>query len=74
MDRFGYAQCTPRQNDPTVKDEPVLTFTSGYVQRALPSLPKQGSKRPWRLRQNYALDLLGVRLSSIEDGTMEFRK
>jgi len=26
------------------------------------------------LRQNYALDLLGVRLSSIEDGTMEFRK
>jgi cation diffusion facilitator CzcD-associated flavoprotein CzcO len=74
MDRYGYAQCTPRRNDPSVRDEPVLTFTSGYVQRALPSLPRQGSKRPWRLRQNYALDLLGVRYSSVEDGTMEFRR
>jgi len=74
MDRFGYAQCTPRRNDPTVNEEPVLTFSSGYVQRALPGLPKQGSKRPWRLRQNYALDLLGVRYSSVEDGTMEFRR
>jgi cation diffusion facilitator CzcD-associated flavoprotein CzcO len=74
MDRFGYAQCTPRRNDPTVNEEPVLTISSGYVQRALPGLPKQGSKRPWRLRQNYALDLLGVRYSSVEDGTMEFRR
>lgn len=74
MDRHGYAYCTPRRHDPTIRDEPALTFTSGYVQRALATLPKQGSKRPWRLRQNYALDLLGVRYSSIEDGTMEFRR
>ena len=74
MDSHGYAQCTPRRNDLSVTDEPVLTFTSGYVQRALPTLPRQGSKKPWRLKQNYALDLLGVRYSSIEDGTMEFRR
>jgi cation diffusion facilitator CzcD-associated flavoprotein CzcO len=74
MERFGYAKCTPRQTDPTLEAEPVLDFTSGYVQRALASLPSQGSKTPWRLHQNYALDLIGVRFNDIEDGVMEFKR
>ena len=39
-------------------EEPVLDLKSGYVQRALPSLPKQGRVVPWRLHQNYVKDLL----------------
>jgi cation diffusion facilitator CzcD-associated flavoprotein CzcO len=74
MEKRGYAQCTPRRDDPTVLEQPVLSFSSGYVQRALPSLPKQGSKTPWRLRQNYALDLIGIRMRSVDDGVMEFRR
>lgn len=74
MDSHGYAEATPRRNDPEVTEQPVLDFSSGYVQRALPGLPKQGSKKPWRLNQNYALDLAGVRFSSIDDGTLEFRR
>ena len=74
MDRFDYLKCTPRKRDASVKEEPVLDFTSGYVQRALGSLPKQGSKTPWRLHQNYALDLIGVRFNEIDDGVMEFRR
>ena len=74
MDRFGYTKCTPRRTDATVTEEPALDFTSGYVQRALSSLPKQGSKAPWKLRQNYALDLIGVRFNEIDDGVMEFRR
>jgi monooxygenase len=70
----GYRQCTPRRNDPTVVEEPFLTFTSGYVQRALAQLPKQGSKSPWRLYQNYALDLLLLRFGRVDDGTMEFSR
>lgn len=73
MDRRGYAQCTPRLNDPTVKPEPVLDFTSGYVQRALASLPSQGSKAPWRLHQNYIKDVALIRRGSLEDGAMEFK-
>ncbi|MEO8575383.1 MAG: NAD(P)/FAD-dependent oxidoreductase [Gemmatimonadales bacterium] len=72
MDRHRFTQCTPRRSDPSVLEEPILSFSSGYVQRSLHVLPKQGSKKPWRLNQNYALDLLGVRFSSVEDGTMEF--
>jgi cation diffusion facilitator CzcD-associated flavoprotein CzcO len=73
MDRHGYSYCTPRRNDPTVTEEPLLTFTSGYVQRALPSLPRQGSKRPWKLYQNYVLDLFSLRFGAVDDGAMEFR-
>ena len=72
MDRRGYAWCVPRRNDPDVKEEPVINFTSGYVRRALDGLPRQGSRRPWRLHQNYARDLLALRRGSVEDGTMEF--
>jgi monooxygenase len=28
---------------------------------------------PWKVHQNYALDLLALRLGSVEDGAMEFR-
>lgn len=73
MDRKGYASCTPRNNDASVTREPVLDFTSGYVIRALGSLPSQGSKMPWRLHQNYIKDLAMLRYGRLNDGTMEFK-
>lgn len=74
MDRRGYAWCTPRKSDPSIRPEPVLSFSSGYVQRALAELPSQGSRRPWKLYQNYLLDMLTFRLGRLDDGTMEFRR
>ena len=73
MDHHGYSVCTPRINDTDIEYEPVLDFNSGYVLRALPELPRQGSKTPWRLHQNYVRDLSLMRYGRIEDGTMEFR-
>jgi cation diffusion facilitator CzcD-associated flavoprotein CzcO len=73
MDGNGYAVCTPRVNDPDLGEEPVIDFTSGYVRRALHTLPKQGSKTPWRLHQNYVRDLSMMRYGRVEDGVMEFR-
>nr|WP_283938497.1 NAD(P)/FAD-dependent oxidoreductase [Sphingomonas alba] len=54
----------------SVNEVPFLDFTSGYVKRALEVLPKQGERRPWRLYQNYWLDLLTLRFGKIEDGTL----
>ena len=71
MDRHGQASCTP-QRDPAVATEPFLSFTSGYVQRALAMLPKQGDRKPWRLDQNYLLDLLTLRLGRVDDGVVAF--
>jgi monooxygenase len=72
MDEHGYDTCVP-QPDPSVAEEPLLDFNAGYVLRSLDLLPKQGSREPWRLRQNYALDLRAIRFGPVEDGTMEFR-
>ncbi len=74
MDARGYASCTPRVNDPDLREEPVIDFNSGYVQRALAALPKQGSKTPWRLHQNYVKDLSMMRYGRVDDGTMRFEK
>ncbi len=72
MQKHGYAQCTPRLTDASVKAEPWIDFSSGYVQRTLGKFPKQGSKAPWKLRQNYALDIMTLRFGRIDDGVMEF--
>lgn len=72
MERHGYRQCTPRRNDPSVRELPLLDFSSGYVQRAIDAFPKQGSKAPWKLHQNYLFDLLGLRFGKLDDGALVF--
>ena len=72
MDTHGYAVGVPRKNDPAVKEAPLLEFTSGYVRRSIAEFPRQGNVAPWKLYQNYALDMLMLRRSPIDDGTMTF--
>jgi monooxygenase len=72
MDTHGYTQCVPRVTDPSVETAPVIDLNSGYVLRALAQLPKQGTKEPWKLRQNYAVDLRALRRGSVVDGAMQF--
>ncbi len=60
------------ERDPEVREEPFMDFTSGYVQRSLHLLPKQGDREPWRLRQNYLRDVVTIRRGGIEDGTLRF--
>ncbi|HXG27935.1 MAG TPA: NAD(P)/FAD-dependent oxidoreductase [Nevskiales bacterium] len=74
MDRHGYRQCTPRNTDPSVRPEPFIDFSSGYVLRAIDSFPKQGSRAPWRLYQNYFLDIFLLRFGSLRDDALEFAR
>ncbi len=74
MDRGGYRLCTPRNGDPTLQEEPWVSFSSGYIQRALVHQPKQGSKHPWKLYQNYVLDLLSLRFGKLRDAAMTFTR
>jgi monooxygenase len=71
MDAHGYRRCVP-EVDPSVTEQPLLDFTSGYVQRSLQDFPKQGSKEPWKLRQNYVFDIRTIRRGPIDDGAMRF--
>jgi monooxygenase len=72
MDRRGYKQCMPRNFDPTITEEPWIDFTSSYVKRSVAKMPKQGSKRPWKLYQNYALDIVTLRYGKVDDGVMQY--
>lgn len=72
MRKHGYRRCVPRWDGEGVSSEPFLNLDSGYVRRALPNLPQQGSKFPWRLLQNYLLDMFLIRYGRVDDGVMEF--
>ncbi len=64
----------PHNDDPTVIPQPFIDFSSGYVQRSIDAFPRQGSKAPWRLYQNYARDIVGLKHGPLEDGAMEFSR
>ena len=72
MEQRGYRQCMAQNRDPNVREVPFIDFSSGYIQRSIHKFPKQGSKAPWRLYQNYALDILTLRFGALEDGAMVF--
>ena len=66
MDRHGYAAVTPDATDVSAQN-PFLDLTSGYVQRSLDQMPKQGDRLPWRLHQNYVRDVALLRRGPIDD-------
>lgn len=74
MNKHGFKQVTPHLNDSSVEDLPLLDLSSGYVLRAMDRFPRQGSKLPWRLYQNYFFDMLMIRFGSIKDKALEFKQ
>jgi monooxygenase len=72
MNKTGLRQCTPRNRDGSIRRVPVFDFSSSYVVRALHKLPKQGTKLPWRMHQNYARDLIALRYGRLVDGVLQF--
>ena len=57
MDRQGYQVVVP-EVPADIQEEEFLPLDSGYMKRAKHILPKNGSKRPWRVYQNYFMDML----------------
>jgi len=74
MDRHAYTQCTPRLADQDICAEPMMGLTSGYMQRARDIIPRQGTRSPWKMHQNYLSDLVGLRFRSVHSKTMEFTR
>lgn len=72
MSAHGYRYCVPRNRDASITEEPLIDFSSGYVVRSIDQFPRQGSKAPWRLYQNYVLDILSLRLRPLHDAVPEF--
>ena len=72
MDRKGARQVTPRHGTETAAAPFVEKFTPGYMQRALANWPKQGSKAPWRVYQNYIRDAISLKWSPVASDALVF--
>ena len=73
MDKHGLSTATAVP-DPRLETRPLLDLTSGYVQRVIAHMPRQGTTGPWRLHQNYLRDWWAQRCSRVADGTMKFER
>lgn len=74
MDSRGYAYCCPRVKDRTLEAKSMLPLSAGYIERGRHKVPKEASFAPWRLHQNYALDVLALRYGSVKDDVMQFER
>ena len=72
MDKKGYKVCVPKLGDGEIDSTPILDLTSGYIQRSLDEIPKQGVAQPWRIHHNYISDLLHLKYERLDDGVMQF--
>lgn len=58
--------------DPAVPEVPLMDFAAGYVQRAVHTLPRQGTAAPWALKQNYLHDALALRRARLDDEVLRW--
>jgi hypothetical protein len=73
MHKNNYSTCTPRFDSATFSSEPLLDFNAGYILRAVDTLPKQGSKHPWKVYQNYVRDLFSLKFETVNDKYLEYK-
>ena len=72
MDKKGVKCCEPIDDKSAHGDDKLIDFSSGYFERGLTNMPKQGNKAPWKNYQNYLKDIFAVRIFSIKDSNLSF--
>jgi len=72
MQQNGHAIVTPRLPSGRMDTTPFIDMTSGYFERARGTLPQQGDRAPWRLRQHYFKDAALFR-GPVDSRELEFR-
>jgi monooxygenase len=71
MDARGYGTVTPTA-DASMAATPFTSFGAGYIQRSLDRLPRQGSRRPWRISRTYNADVKLLRRQPVDDPELRF--
>ena len=74
MDDNGFDTVEVEHPGAAVDERPFMEFTPGYVLRSLDQLPKQGSRTPWRLNQNYLRDIWLIRRAKVAGEGLRFAK
>lgn len=71
MERRGMRRCVPASGG-AVQQRPWVDLSSGYFQRAIDQLPRQGTSKPWKLNDYYLADWVTLRWGALEDGVLRF--
>ncbi|WAC91728.1 flavin-containing monooxygenase [Mycobacterium sp. Aquia_213] len=74
MDANGFDNVEPQRPGKDVDELPFMDFSPGYLLRSVHLLPKSGSREPWRLKQNYLLDMRTIRRGKVADEGLRFAK
>jgi len=77
MEAGDFEQVTPRlrDTDQGMQPRPFVTgFSSGYLQRVMPALPKQGDREPWLNPQDYLGDRERFLEHTLDDGSLVFER
>jgi cation diffusion facilitator CzcD-associated flavoprotein CzcO len=74
MAAHGYQQVVPTRPEGAIDTVPLIDLSSGYVLRGVGLLPRQGPKAPWRLHQNYPLDVRLLRRGPVDDAGVRFSR
>ena len=72
LDRNQLKSFVPIVNNTSITRIPLLNLNSGYIHRSEHEFPKQGSKVPWKLYQNWFLDYYTLRIKSVKDNNLKF--
>ncbi|HEY9373717.1 NAD(P)/FAD-dependent oxidoreductase [Streptomyces sp.] len=74
MDERGFTHVTPIATDADRAAESAMgdSLTSGYIARADAVMPRQGTRAPWRIWNDYYRDRRALRRSPIDDPALRF--
>ena len=73
MEKKNHTYVVPQVIDSNMETQPLLNLNSGYIHRSEKEFPRQGSKTPWKLYQNYFRDYKTLRINKITDKQLQFK-
>lgn len=75
MRENGYDVVVPPAPEPDAPTQPFITsLSAGYIQRAIDRMPRQGTSGAWVNHDDYARDVLQLKLGRIDDGVLRFEQ
>ncbi|MGW0122554.1 flavin-containing monooxygenase [Streptomyces sp. NPDC003327] len=74
MDRHGFTHVTPVADPADRSAESAMgdSLTSGYIARGDAVMPRQGTRAPWKIENDYYRDRRALRRAPVEDPALRF--
>jgi monooxygenase len=73
MKENNFSVVVPNFDYENLKSERLLDFDAGYILRAGDIMPKQGSKAPWKVHQNYIKDVFSLKYADVKDKYLVYK-